>query len=189
MKLKSEAILFSGKDEENKDPSNTPSIVHLYFSPFDASCFRFHLLVVSCLWSRVSQSVTRADGKGWYPTFWYDSPQPDFLLFSKPIVHLYTKILSTLSRLFRKSDLFQQPISQLSSKLCVFLTWSHHCSPPNLFQSHYPATLTSSYLSSENLTSTSVSLLGFELQGPCLVLSWIFYPQVLSLLKDFNPVK
>lgn len=133
MKLKSEAILFSGKDEENKDPSNTPSIVHLHFSPFDASCFRSHLLDVSCLRSRVSQSVTRADGKGWCTTFWYDSPQPDFLLLSKPIVHVYTNILSTLSRLFRKSDLFQQPISQLSSKLCVFLTWSHHCFfPPQL---------------------------------------------------------
>lgn len=55
MKLKSEAILFSGKYEENKGPSNTSCIVQLHFSPFDASCFRFHLLAVSCLWSRASR--------------------------------------------------------------------------------------------------------------------------------------
>lgn len=190
MKLKREIILFSGKDEENKDPSNTPCIVHLHFSPFDASCFRSHLLDVSCLWSRVSQSVTRADGKGWCTTFWYDSPQPDFLLLSKPIVHVYTNILSTLSRLFRKSDLFQQPISQLSSKLCVFLTWSHHCFFP-------PPTYSRAIILQLWLHLTYPVKTSHQLQSVCLGLS--FKDLVLSsagfsihrssLLKDFNPVK
>lgn len=187
MKLKSETILFSGKDEENKDPSNTSCIIQLHSSPFDASSFRFYLLAISCPWSCAARSHGQM-GK--------DDIQPSemialsliFFVFWSSCPHLCEHIVHPILTLQKEADLFQQPISQLSSKLCVFLTWSLTVPLHNLCQSQHPATLTLSYLPSENLTSTSQFAWVLSFKDLVLSSAGFSIPRC-SLLKVFNPVK
>lgn len=93
MKLKRETILFSGKDEENKDPSNTSCIIQLHFSPFSASNFRFHLLAISCLSSCVSSRASRASQS--HGQMGKDDIQPSDMIALSLIFFCFLNQLST----------------------------------------------------------------------------------------------